>query len=566
MKDHNVIIKAAVRLLVSVASSSLLVFQAVAQNAPLPLIEATPPIQLNPNLGTNQNVTDFKISPDNEHVVYIADQNNDEVFELYSAKMDGSTPPVKLSIANPVTEGDVLNIAGFSEDGERVLYSADQVTDEVDEIFSIKLDGTSRLRVTPTASGPVNLITMTVLPEDNRILYVARTGSSFSPSDDLFSVMLDGSSLQRLTDNFPVSAARSLQDLRFSKDGSKVAYGVRVNDDRMLYVASTNGSETALRVDGNGNGQDLIADYSISNDNAHVVYLANQDSTNNFELYSAPTSGAGGAAIKLNLTLPPSVNVREYRINTLNSSFVYYIAEQFEEKREEVFSVPISGGTPSRLSPEVEQESDASFTSRRGDILSYRFIDRAPSPDLLTLRGISQATNTPILISERTALVDFSVIQESNSGRHITFIVREAGISLRTLFSLTTRANATNDRTLISEKMSNIFSNYVRSISSDDRVVVYATDNFDVADTQNLFATSLTRGQPTRITPDLPSGSQITDAQISNNTMHVVYRADQSTVGQFNLYSSTLTINEPVDDSLCVPIKTSSGGTAVVCL
>src|SRR5262245_3783946 len=56
-------------------------------------------------LPTGQDVGDlslpfewtFRISPDSKHVLYAADQDADDVIELYSSPIDGSLPPTRLN-------------------------------------------------------------------------------------------------------------------------------------------------------------------------------------------------------------------------------------------------------------------------------------------------------------------------------------------------------------------------------------------------------------------------------------------------------------------------------------
>jgi hypothetical protein len=74
--------------------------------------------------------------------VYTADQDVDEVYELYSVPIDASASPVKLN-GPLVAGGDVLLESTstlrvqITPDGTRVLYVADQDTDEVLELYSV---------------------------------------------------------------------------------------------------------------------------------------------------------------------------------------------------------------------------------------------------------------------------------------------------------------------------------------------------------------------------------------------------------------------------------------------
>jgi Tol biopolymer transport system component len=70
------------------------------------------------------------------------------VHELYSVPLDASQAPVKLS-GPMVAGGDITGFDGvlptfrFSPDGGWVIYTADQDTDEMHELFSVPIDGSS---------------------------------------------------------------------------------------------------------------------------------------------------------------------------------------------------------------------------------------------------------------------------------------------------------------------------------------------------------------------------------------------------------------------------------------
>jgi hypothetical protein len=92
----------------------------------------------------NGNVTSvFAFSSDGKHVGYIADQDADEVFELYS--VDLATPGISFRLNGAlVTDGDVCRFK-FSPDSTRVGYGTSRS----------RPDGTTREPITLTASQPV---------------------------------------------------------------------------------------------------------------------------------------------------------------------------------------------------------------------------------------------------------------------------------------------------------------------------------------------------------------------------------------------------------------------------
>ncbi len=68
-------------------------------------------------------------------MVYLADQDTDNVFELYSVPIGGpATAGIKLN-GTLVAGGDVSPGFQISPDSGRVLYIADQDTDNVFELY-----------------------------------------------------------------------------------------------------------------------------------------------------------------------------------------------------------------------------------------------------------------------------------------------------------------------------------------------------------------------------------------------------------------------------------------------
>jgi hypothetical protein len=76
----------------------------------------------------------FQISPDGRYAVYLADQDTDGVLELYSVPLGGpAAAGIKLNGAL-VASGDV-GFFRISADSGRVVYIADQDANEVFELY-----------------------------------------------------------------------------------------------------------------------------------------------------------------------------------------------------------------------------------------------------------------------------------------------------------------------------------------------------------------------------------------------------------------------------------------------
>jgi Tol biopolymer transport system component len=131
------------------------------------------PIKLNGPLATNGDVKSYgyQISPDGSHVVYVADQVANNVNELFRVPIDGGTP-VKLS--GTLVEGGSVSTFRISPDGSHVVYVADQVTDNVQEIFSVPIGGGTAINLNGplVAGGRVNP-NFRISPDSSRVVYQA---------------------------------------------------------------------------------------------------------------------------------------------------------------------------------------------------------------------------------------------------------------------------------------------------------------------------------------------------------------------------------------------------------
>ena len=184
-----------------------------------------------------------------------ADQDTNEVYELYSVPATGGAP-VKLNTELPSGGNTWYVYFQFSPDGSRVLYRADQDTNEVYELYSVRAAGGT----------PVKL---------NAELTFRWRG---------------------------VAVEHGFQ---FSPDGSRVLYRADQDTDNVfeLYsVPATGGTPVKLNSALTFRWRcGLGADFQFSPDGSRVLYLAEQDTNDVWELYSVPA--AGGVPVKINAEL-----------------------------------------------------------------------------------------------------------------------------------------------------------------------------------------------------------------------------------------------------------------------
>ena len=98
--------------------------------------------KLNGALAEGGNVTAFVLGPRGRQLVYQADQETDDVFELYHVRLDkknlADVQQTKLN-GDLGADGDVFEFA-LGPKGRQLVYLADQDADQVFELYHVSLD------------------------------------------------------------------------------------------------------------------------------------------------------------------------------------------------------------------------------------------------------------------------------------------------------------------------------------------------------------------------------------------------------------------------------------------
>ncbi|HED64323.1 MAG TPA: hypothetical protein ENJ09_02090, partial [Planctomycetes bacterium] len=162
-------------------------------------------------------------SLDGRRVLYVAEQDTFKTRELYSAPVDGSSPPVKLH--PPAAPGGlVYTPLALSPDGLRVVFRGFDLGSANTELYSSPIDGSSPAVVLNAAPGGGSSVSFFELSPDGKLcVYSAFQNTSGSP--DLFVVPSDGSgSPTQLND--PLPAGKSIRLIQWSPDGKTISYHV----------------------------------------------------------------------------------------------------------------------------------------------------------------------------------------------------------------------------------------------------------------------------------------------------------------------------------------------------
>lgn len=339
----------------------------------VPILGGASPVRLNGPLplgGTVQGDPAFA----GDRVVYRASEAAPNQFELFSALLDGSQASVRLNQGFPIgpVEGDVWAMA-LSPDGTRVVYRADQETDNVVELFSVRTDKSEppvQLSIELEAGESVSNFAIT--PDGERVVYWI--ADAFSPSrlmivpieggaSALLGEHLSGSGLFDATGTHIVvvqAVPGGLPDRRIlslALDGSSVVElasgpergtpALLTPDGRLLFhtiaglsIRPIDGSATALQLvsyPSFGGIDRLVLDPS----NTRIVYTGDLLVDQRYELFSTRIDGST-SAVRLSPTLPTA---RQLTFQSASDGWVYFQAP-LGGGTNQLYRVPIDGATP----------------------------------------------------------------------------------------------------------------------------------------------------------------------------------------------------------------------------
>jgi Tol biopolymer transport system component len=312
------------------------------------------------------NVTSFQFTPDGSRVVYLADQDTADHFELYGVPVAGGAI-AKLNGPDIVLGGSVLAFQ-ISSNGTRVVFRADLETNNQFELYSAPVAGGSLTKLNPPLAEDV--VGFEIAPNGTEVVYRA-------PQDDadvveLYIVPIAGGTVRKL--NGPLPADFAVSTFQITPDGSRVVYRARreipqpppadeIVTIEIYSVALAGGPATKLNKTLPAGGS--VVEFQITPDSSRVVYRSDQDTDNVFELYSVPVQG--GTVTKLNPPLVAGGNVLGDSTSTplLSEGFqitpdggrVVYRADQTTDTVNELFSVPVAGGVATTLNPTFTLES-----------------------------------------------------------------------------------------------------------------------------------------------------------------------------------------------------------------
>lgn len=347
----------------------------------------------------------FKISPDSQQVFFTANKISPEWLDLYRAPITGGGP---LLLGEHISDDPYMQFEP-SPDGIWVVFLSDADTPGLMQLYCVPAAGGDRVRL--NADLPTNgaVFDFLISPDSRRVLYTATGETEY----ELYSVSIEGGtvvfldSFQR-NDSFtfrvtpdgtrvvylvsPLHFARSylrsipiqggeaawlnsgspeyewVSDFQISPDGSLVVF--KTED---LFSVPVDGGAPPVKINPDRVGLWGVPIYGISPDGGRVVYLADQQVDEQFELYSVAITG--GEAMRLSGDLPPGGDVRGFLLSP-EGERVVYDADQEADEQFALYSALLDGSQPAiTLTDSLGSAWAYQFSPDGGQVVFGRFYD-----------------------------------------------------------------------------------------------------------------------------------------------------------------------------------------------
>jgi len=484
---------------------------------------------------------DFQISADSSRVVYRADRDTNGVFELYSVPIDGNAVPVELNGAL-VAGGDVADFE-ISADNSRVVYRADQDTDEVLELYSAPMDGSAVPVKLNGALAGGRVWYFQISADGSRLVY--RADQNTEDVAEIYSAPLDGSAAPVRLNTALVSGC-NVDSFDIAGDSSRVVYIANQDVDWAdeLYSVPLDGSAAPLKLNGTFSIGGDVEYFEVSPDGAWVVYYADQDTYGVYELYSAPVDGSA-APVKLNPPLPHNsyVSWEEFEISA-DSRRVVYIADQDSNAVWELYSVPIGGGAPVKLNAALCADCDVRFYSGfqiSADGNRVVYLADQDTDGVYELYSVPiDGSAAPVKLSG--VLDDYSSVDRfeiSADGSRVVYIVDLEGYEIYELCSAPIDGSAAPVKLNGALAAGGTVSAVEFQIGADNSRVVYVAD-LNADEVWELYSAPIGGGAPVMLKGALSACGRLGLYNIfltGANSSRVVYRSDEDKDGVCELYS-----------------------------
>jgi hypothetical protein len=339
-------------------------------NSPNPVSPTMPlEIILNGPLASGGDVEEkFQHTPDGTKVVYIADESTNGDSELYVSDSDG-TNKRKLQ---GVPSGRDVKYFIISPDSLRVAFLMDINTSGMYDLFTINIDGTGLTQLNQGLNNAAHTVSRTFkfTPDSSKVVFVTN----------------EITGVRNLFIANPVSPVNRTQLNTSGKAPVSSVFEIAQNGSRVVYKESSDPAHPNIRsVQPSSTGDIQLnpnftlpasgaSDFSISPTSSKVVYRANQDNDAIYELYAVNLDGTGSVnKINGSIVSGGSVQPIQFKI-TSNGSKVVYIADQQTDEIFELYVSNIDGSNNLKINGALEN-STIGINKTETSVIDFKLTD-----------------------------------------------------------------------------------------------------------------------------------------------------------------------------------------------
>lgn len=482
--------------------------------------------------------------------VFIADKDLDGVEELYAAFDDG-TDIVKLS--NPLVAGGDVAAFRVSPDGFYAAYVADQDTDGVFELFAVVIDktaGDTAVKVSGPMAGsgvfqsPSGDYLYGWDPGSSRIAYIA--DQNMAGVFELFTATPDGNENDLVSDlpDPSTNPGRDVKDFGWAPNGTLIAYVADQdsNDKLELYVSPPDSNLGNRRVSGipmvgsgvreNPPAPSGVYLFGWAPDSARLAYIADQDTVNQFELFSSTPGGAGN--LKLSGDLGAGGYVDEFAWAP-NGGKIAYTADQLDDPGVELYStLPDVAGSVIKNSSGLAAGSNVTGFAWAPDSSRIAFIANKIVARFALYTTSPNNSNNVLVSSNLVADSEVIAFDWAPDSSRIAYIADDFSLNVMELFTTRPAAPLVNK---ISGAL--VAGGAVLGFewAPDSSRVAYTADQ-DVNDVVELYTSAPDGSANDVVSGAMASGGDVQDFKWAPDSSGVGYRADQDTDGVFELFAA----------------------------
>jgi hypothetical protein len=533
---------------------------------------------------TLAEIRDFQVTPNNEVVVFTAEQDGGDQFLLFAARLDGTTG-VPVQQANiPNADGDVREFE-VTPDSSEVLFRGDLLVNEQNDLFATNINAPDNIRqnaprgstnptqLNPTFTDPNSDVdAFEISPDGNTVAFVADpvfgteqllTFSSGNGVTNLTPSIVDGGGVRSRADgdNDP--------SLRFF--GNQIAFLGELNLPQVaeLFTVPLSGNAGPVRINQNlaiggfvGEG-----DYLIAPDSSRVLFTHTISDISKGELFSAVPDDSSSPTL-IETGIQPSDSISLQQIASDSSRVVYRIDQDLDDlygnyrsTRGGSISSPVRPqliGSANLDGTNVTTLADNSFTSHTfRDIrftpdnlnITYRRDEESGAGDEIAMTPATGGS-TVVLNDHLTTggdVIDYAITSDSQT---MVYRADQEEDNVLRLYSVPVPQSGSSGRNgaLSTELTPNVTGSQDVNgfiITPDGQTVVYESDERSTG-RDELYSIPVDGStSSTQLTPDFESFADVGVFQVGPNSTYAVYVADQDESNKEEIYSVPIDGNSP---------------------